>query len=78
MKDDASLQISAHSAEPVLSKPDTSANIGRYEIWYQDSSNPALWHSRAGSVINAEDQGDFYHDVLQMVQIVFPLNICQF
>jgi len=78
MKEDASIQITTPATETSLGKPDTSANLTRYEIWYQDASNPALWHSRSGNVINAEDHGDFYHDVLQMVQIVFPLNVCQF
>ena len=78
MKEDANIQVTTPATEAALVKPDTSANLTRYEIWYQDTSNPSLWHSRSGNVINAEDQGDFYHDVLQMVQIVFPLNICQF
>ena len=69
------LQITPVAAEGLSAKPDTSENLTRYEIWYQDTGTPELWHSRSGAVIDTAAQGDFYHDVLHVVQIVFPLQV---
>ena len=62
---------------PHSDKRDTSRNLTRYRIWYQDTSQPNLWHSRTGTVIDTALQGDedFYHDVLEVVQMVFPFEV---
>ena len=62
-------------AEAPPSKPDTSHNLTRYEIWYQDAARTQLWHSRSGAVLDVEAGQNYYHDVLQVLQIVFPLNV---
>lgn len=66
---------------PEVHKPDTSAALLHQKIWYRDTGRPSLWRTRAGdlldtAVLTASAQGekDFYADVLNVVQIVFPLD----
>ena len=79
-------------SEPSLEthKPDTSATLLHQQIWYQDTGRPSLWRTRSGELLDTaalEDktpQGenaykrDFYSEVLQVVQIVFPLDTDHF
>lgn len=60
-------------------KPDTTPNLRRYQIWYQDVRDPNLWRSRTGGLLDASVQGgDFYLDTLQVFQVIVPLDVRSF
>lgn len=65
---------------PEPQKPDTSATLLHQQIWYQDTGRPSLWRTRAGALIDTAVQGekDFYSDILNVVQLVFPLDTGSF
>ena len=59
-----------------VAKPDTTPNLRRYQIWYQDVCNPNLWRSRTGGLLDTSVQGgDFYLDTLQVFQVIVPLDV---